>query len=296
MPNYAVNEVIIHAKGKKLEEILNSIRRDGDVFGSIDFNKLIPMPESLNLAAGSITQHSVCAFISHIHAQGQAAIEQQTDELFTAMQITKGFLAGASYRMSEEEITKLAVRYDKTPEEFIALGKQYVDNMKEHGAAHWYEWASKHWGTKWNVVEGNHLTAPNTLRFETAWDAPHPILLALSKKFPKVSFEHAWANEDLGVGVGANVYLAGKITKQNLPRVESAKAYEMAADLWGYNLAEMNYRHDPKHDTYVYDESMEQEAPAAHPPLTEQIGSAEGRSTGSLLNSEQKEKGNEPQR
>ena len=52
MPNHVTNRLTIHAEGKRLEEILDAIKSDEAGRGSIDFNKLIPMPESLNIESG----------------------------------------------------------------------------------------------------------------------------------------------------------------------------------------------------------------------------------------------------
>ena len=56
MPNHVRNIIVIEADKAKIAEILNAIKDDEEGVGSIDFNKLIPMPESLNIECGSDTQ------------------------------------------------------------------------------------------------------------------------------------------------------------------------------------------------------------------------------------------------
>lgn len=54
----------------------------------------------------------------------------------------------------------------------------------------WYEWSSRNWGTKWpacdaEITNSDLSDEPDTeirYRFDTAWDAPRPIVDALRKK------------------------------------------------------------------------------------------------------------------
>jgi hypothetical protein len=61
----------------------------------------------------------------------------------------------------------------------------------------WYEWNRQHWGTKWGAYsqdEPQYADGKLTLRFETAWNAPHPVVLAIVQTW-KVAASHAWACE-----------------------------------------------------------------------------------------------------
>lgn len=56
----------------------------------------------------------------------------------------------------------------------VLLAK-YQDNLQKHGAAHWYDWNCKHWGTKWDAKEVDVQRLDDTsvrLRFDTAWSPP----------------------------------------------------------------------------------------------------------------------------
>ena len=53
MPNDVSNEIAFDCSEERFQEILESIRLDGEHLGTFDFNKLIPMPESLNIESGS---------------------------------------------------------------------------------------------------------------------------------------------------------------------------------------------------------------------------------------------------
>lgn len=53
--------------------------------------------------------------------------------------------------------------------------KKTAANLKKYGAADWYDWRVKEWGTKWDVDDASvEDSTPNsvTLRFDTAWSPP----------------------------------------------------------------------------------------------------------------------------
>ena len=86
MPNYITNEIKFDATAKQMEKIMNAIRRDGDVFGSFDFNKLIPMPESLNLTEGSITDTAISAYGSYVRHHDPQGLKEETIDVFSAVE------------------------------------------------------------------------------------------------------------------------------------------------------------------------------------------------------------------
>ena len=99
----------------------------------------------------------------------------------------------------------------KTPEECVEkYGERYLDHVDENGnSAHalmhtdddswfnWYDWHCDFWNTKWGACD-TRVEGPNTVVFDTAWDAPYPIFEKLSELFPnellhtKLEFEGEW--------------------------------------------------------------------------------------------------------
>jgi hypothetical protein len=61
-----------------------------------------------------------------------------------------------------------------------------------------YEWCCKNWGTKWNACEINlddsnmEFSGYIEYSFDTAWSPPKPVILALTKKFPKLKIYHRY--------------------------------------------------------------------------------------------------------
>lgn len=74
----------------------------------------------------------------------------------------------------------------------------------EPGVVCWYEWNRDNWGTKWNgydleITEQDDIV---TLRFDTAWSHPYPVVEKLSKRFPDDELHVRYADEDLGSNLG----------------------------------------------------------------------------------------------
>ena len=53
MPNHVTNIIDFHCSQKVFQEIAEFIRKDDSFFGSVDFNKVLPMPPELDIEAGS---------------------------------------------------------------------------------------------------------------------------------------------------------------------------------------------------------------------------------------------------
>ena len=64
----------------------------------------------------------------------------------------------------------------------------------------WYRWNCDNWGTKWNSFNvereickyGDHVQ----FKFQTAWDAPRKILLALRDQYPQLQFNWFYRIEE----------------------------------------------------------------------------------------------------
>ena len=140
MPNYVTNIIKIAATGQAFEDVLAFIRRDRDVRGSFDFNKVIPMPEGLNLTEGSITDASTSAFLSRLKNN----FAEGSDQPMSQEDITKYLAAAAQLKLGshfvsydyidEPKLKAEAEKYDMSEDAFIELGKKYLDDYIQHGA------------------------------------------------------------------------------------------------------------------------------------------------------------------
>ena len=62
MPNHVINILNIDGDKDKVAKMLSEIQNDEYGIGSIDFEKIIPMPESLRIEAGSSTTRGLKAY------------------------------------------------------------------------------------------------------------------------------------------------------------------------------------------------------------------------------------------
>ncbi len=78
--------------------------------------------------------------------------------------------------------------------EVLMLGRRFRENEEKHGYRTWYDWRIAHWGTKWNAYKFKLVDTgdPFEVSFMTAWDPPHPVIEALSARFPAAVVWHVY--------------------------------------------------------------------------------------------------------
>ena len=162
MPNHVRNIV----KMNEITTLPIFTDREGSDLQTVpafDFNKIIPMPECLSIESSSISALAV-----------EVAIRRaaSANKHYFGPRIVPG-MADFEYKMRLNQC-------GKTEEELCKLGAKYLHNMIFYGAISWYEWCIEHWGTKWNSYENVQVDS-NTIMFETAWNAPEPVIAQLAK-------------------------------------------------------------------------------------------------------------------
>lgn len=87
---------------------------------------------------------------------------------------------------------------------------------KKYGKKNWYDWSVDNWDTKWNASNDQMINRPyqegikGKIYFSTAWSPPESIFYALSKKYPTLTFDIRWIEEQ---GFGAKYTLKnGKVS------------------------------------------------------------------------------------
>lgn len=240
MPNHVTNVLKFDCSEERFLEIANFLRMEGEPLGSVDFNKLIPMPKELDIESGSRGMNGLKLYREYISAVNQGAAPM--DEV---------------NRTAMEEFYK-----SQADPEIWALGKAYYENLQNHGATTWYEWCWEHWGTKWNAYAYNEIDPSNkTLIFCTAWSPVPKLIEALSVEFGDVDILYRWADEDLGQNVGEAMYQEGDIIWDATPEYGSKEAIEMAAEILGADVADWGLRLSADGSAYEYfdpdDEAIE---------------------------------------
>ena len=244
MPNHVINRLEFECSEERLKELLSAICYDNNAetetvgIGTIDFNKIIPMPESLEIECGSRTDRGIDLYLTSINPfVTYFGNEKMDDNTFLTlnerMNAQRFFIRHNAY-LALEEIEK-HTKYD-SKEELIALGKKAIENLMNYGATTWYDWRIRGdtWNTKWNSYSPFY-DGGKEITFQTAWSAPHPIIEKLSSMYPDVTIKHSYANEDLWQSCGSQTYLGGEMIDYDYPETDTEQL-ETAASIWGNSL------------------------------------------------------------
>jgi hypothetical protein len=285
MPNNITNVIVFNNMSKqRFDELQDKIRVDSG-FGeeldksipSIDFNKLIPMPEDLNIDSGSIADRAICAFLSVINPDNNTITNPDYLVLRDMYKCESPYSFArliANIQKTQKIITIFPESICKSEHELkasdVALGKRYFDNMSKYGHMTWYSWCCANWGTKWNSYNYQYYAENNIkpkfipedtnyIIFDTAWHSVPFILHVLAKMIPDVTLDYWYADEDTGCNTGHLVFEGDKVTLEDIPENCSKKAYEMCASIRCFDLQSHGYIFNEKKGTYVFDDSYVEE-------------------------------------
>lgn len=218
MPNHVTNIIKIEGNPARINTLFAAIKNDEYGLGSIDFNKLTPMPAELDIEEGPRTTRGLKAYQDFI-------------EVYTFNGKKEDFDLLNIPEKSEQAFLRVHPDIDQTE---WKLGKQAFQNEQKYGAASWYKWRTRNWGTKWNAYgyEGGVQFDGKTLQFLTAWSPPTPIMEKLAAMYPDLDFVHQWADEDIGHNCGEVEYHNGTPDGEFYPTGQEAVDY--ANGLWGF--------------------------------------------------------------
>lgn len=206
MPNWTYNRIKCK---KELGDKLLTIN-EGNY--SLDFNKLIPMPEDLKLDAGTIENKSIsCYYLS--------LSDEDKLKLMKLLKNKEVFFHRNYWNKYESDIKNFEDNPNKLREEIdnyhglidfddkkhfsniLELGKQYVENIKKYGYPQWYDWCVENWGTKWNVEDDVDVVYDENkneydISFPTAWSVPSGIVEKYSELCSDDEFYWEYEDED----------------------------------------------------------------------------------------------------
>ncbi len=135
MPNNITNLITFGTDGASLSafrKMLHDMRADGEPLGSLDFNKLIPMPESLNIEQGTRTERGLEMYREFVRERTAIVNSEmspaQREDALAGME-----RAWYPRRLDDPETWR--------------LGEQAYDNLQKYGHTSWYSWCIQNWGT-----------------------------------------------------------------------------------------------------------------------------------------------------
>ena len=234
MPNWVTARITLNGSEENVKKVLDFVRtEDVDENGKeftrlFDFNKVIPMPEELNIESGSAGNWGM----RYILLKAKHAIEYDDNDW--------DFIKSMEKRKAENE---------DDFNRMIDLGTKYLMNIAKYGYKDWYDWKVANHGTKWGAcdaeVEGNQIT------FDTAWSFPAPVIEKLSELFPDVVFEFVYADEDVSNNTACGSLKNGEYSEDTeYPDGGSKRGYELYLEVHPEYEDELIY--DPDEDTYKW--------------------------------------------
>ena len=130
MPNHVTNRISFRGDPEAIHRMLEAVKNDEEGYGSIDFNKIIPMPPELNIESGSRTTEGIKLYNAFLEIY-KLGHEGDVDLFSIPEESEKAFL-------------KMRTDIDKKT---WKLGRAACRNIQQFGCATWYEWCNRHWGT-----------------------------------------------------------------------------------------------------------------------------------------------------
>lgn len=261
MPNWVQNILTIYGQETKIEKCLLFCKSEDSDF---DFNKIVPMPETLDITVSRDSVQAAAYVYSLLSEKKQKEISgvlktTTTMEAVCFPRVEKTWFEAIDDCLKDVDVWNQKINSWKPgasdiecgAETFEEYGRIVLNNILNYGHTGWYTWRCDHWGTKWtddNVVvdrsgqTGHGQESQATVYCQTAWDCPAPIVYALSEKYPELTFMLAYADEDIGSNCGffslkRGVALHGDVRydysdwKDN-PELKR-EAITFACDVWG---------------------------------------------------------------
>lgn len=224
MPNHITNRLIIKADNQKVEKVIEFLKGEPYNDGSlryIDFNKIVSIPEGLNIESSTLGEDGMNYLIAK-----QKKYFRSPQDL--------------------EAVKRFERLGDDLQEKALIIGRQYLHNIADYGFKDWYDWCIEYWGTKWNAYDQRY-EEPNIIWFNTAWNGVIGLICKLSEIFPDVEFDYSYADEDTGNNTGRGTIINGVSDISSLLN-QSGEAYELAFELMPdkkeyYELTDIDYRY-----------------------------------------------------
>ena len=233
MPICVRNRITLNGSDENVKKVLDFVRTEGvddngkPYVNHFDFNKVIPMPDELNIESGTRGEN------------GMRYLYLKASNPFSLTEDDYNFI---------ERIEKDKTKNPKAFDDMIDLGRKYMMNIAKYGCTDWYQFHNKYWNTKWNSVDTD--VNDNVVIFDTAWSYPAPVIEKLSELFPDVTIDFVYADEDCGCNTGCGSIRSGEYSNEEYPDSGSKRGYELYLETHPENADCLVY--NPETDVYEW--------------------------------------------
>lgn len=197
MPNHITSIITFDGPEEKVKELKNKVTTKESIF---DFNRIIPMPEELNITDNSNT------------------------EFFSKLEKYRLLDLAHIFRKECEKLEGTSFKSDA-----IAGLLNYLN----YGYVSWYYWSIENWGTKWNSYEIEYIN-DNQVTFQTAWEFPKPIIQKLSELYPELTIIAEYYDEDFGYNLGSCTFKEGILIDGGALEDDSQEGYALLWEICPY--------------------------------------------------------------
>lgn len=217
MPNWITNRITLHgADQNEINKVINFLRsKDSEV----DFNKIIPMPEELrHTEAGNKADYAWAYY--HAKELGDfAEIDKMLDYEWVKREGIKTRDELLEYLLGEMT-------------DIYEYGKELHRLDELYGCHDWYEWSLEHWGVKWNACDARR--EGNVITFEAPWEGVPRLMLMVSEKFPQVTMDYEFADEDFGYNTARYTFSAGIVMAAYEPVDNTIESRQLSKSILGW--------------------------------------------------------------
>lgn len=245
MPNWVTQKLTVD--GSEIYfEASDFIRNLLTPAGEIDFNKIVPVPDELQIESSIMNVPCLRLYASRMVANGFASHEE-TEEFFKQLQVVANYFSRSSASLlvpaDEDEAFIEVNALNDDIAAHIEFGKQCFNNIVKYGYMTWIDFTCSMWGTKWNGQQT--FSDSNYVEYQTPDRPAIEFVDALAEQYPEYDFELLYVGEDVERSCcGKYTWSNGRRTGEVFYEAGSDEAYEVAFDL-GTELRE-DYEHDSR--------------------------------------------------
>lgn len=149
MPSHVTNILAVQGDETACRNILQAICAKDDPEQVICFDRILPMPKSLDIRRSDRLPDGIALVLTAMDPDSACTLKgvrKLQPDAFSRLRRSLARTTGYSRPLSLEEIGYLHAQTDLA--EYVLLGKTALQNLQQYGATDWYDWRLQHWGTR----------------------------------------------------------------------------------------------------------------------------------------------------